>query len=171
MQPGIEVMDILDRLIGHDRWTTERLLRRCGDLTVADWDREFDIGHQTLRRTFEHFLLARRSWVDLMTRSPGIWMAGDPLPDNPFEEFLERNQASSERLEKVAKDVIAAGRLDDLFADAHGYRQSYGATIVQVILHAHGHRTEILHMLSRLGIEPLPEGDPLEWEWALREQG
>ena len=163
-------MDMLDRLIGHDRWATERLLVLCRELSTEEWDREFEIGHGTLRRTFEHFLLARRSWVDLMTETPGTWMTGEPLPELPAEEFMERNRTSSERLETVSRELIAADRLDERFTDAYGYRHSYGATIVQVILHAHGHRTEVLHMLERLGVEGLPDGDPQEWEWFLRER-
>ncbi|MCC6705533.1 MAG: hypothetical protein IT334_11690, partial [Thermomicrobiales bacterium] len=45
------------------------------------------------------------------------------------------------------------------------------ASILHVIMHGQTHRTEILHMLHRLGIEDLPEGDPQEWEWHLRDVG
>jgi hypothetical protein len=41
-------MDILDRLLGHDAWTTRQLLLRCRDLTDAQLDREFDIGHRSV---------------------------------------------------------------------------------------------------------------------------
>ena len=44
-------MDLLDRLLGHDDWTTRQLLLRCRDLTDEQLDREFDIGHRTVRRT------------------------------------------------------------------------------------------------------------------------
>jgi len=163
-------MDILDRLIGHDRWATERLLLLCHDFTATEWDQEFEIGHRTLRRTFEHVLLARRSWLDLMTGAPGSWMQGEPLPGLPLDEFLERNRVTSERLDAFSRAVIAAGRLDERFTDTWGVEHSFGATIVQVILHAHGHRAEILHMLERLGVENLPDGDPQEWEWLLRQR-
>ena len=32
-------MDLLDRLIGHDRWTTERLLGYCQAMSPEEWDR------------------------------------------------------------------------------------------------------------------------------------
>jgi len=49
-------MDLLDRLLGHDAWTTRQLLLRCRDLTDEQLDREFDIGHRTVRATLEHVI-------------------------------------------------------------------------------------------------------------------
>jgi integrase len=42
-------MDLLDRLLGHDAWTTQQLLVRCQDLTDEQLDREFDMGYVTKR--------------------------------------------------------------------------------------------------------------------------
>ena len=164
-------MDLLDRLIGHDRWTTERLLGYCQAMSPEEWGRNFRIGNGSLRATFEHVLLARKSWVDLMTGTPGTWMQDEPLPPQPYDELNERNRASSERLDVFARDMTAQGRLDDLFTDTWGVEHSFGATILQVILHAHAHRAEILAMLEASGIENLPDGDPQEWEWTIRLQG
>ena len=41
-------------------------------------------------------------------------------------------------------------------------RRTYGATIIQVILHNAQHRSEALHILTRLGLTDLPESDPQE---------
>jgi hypothetical protein len=35
-------MDLLDRLLGHDRWTTARLLERCRELGTEQWVQPFD---------------------------------------------------------------------------------------------------------------------------------
>ena len=45
-------MDLLDRLLGHDRWTTARLLNLSRGLTDVQLDQPFDVGHQSLRTTF-----------------------------------------------------------------------------------------------------------------------
>jgi hypothetical protein len=42
-------MDLLGRLLGYDRFTTERVLALCLDLPDADLDREFDIGNRAIR--------------------------------------------------------------------------------------------------------------------------
>ncbi len=49
-------MDILDRLLGHDTWTTRQLLLRCRELTDAQMDTSFDIGDRNLRDTFQHII-------------------------------------------------------------------------------------------------------------------
>ena len=47
-------MDMTERLLRHDAWTTRLLLHRSLDLSDEQLDREFDIGHRSLRRTFVH---------------------------------------------------------------------------------------------------------------------
>ncbi len=49
-------MDLLDRLLDHDRWATDQLLNVSRGLTDAQLDEELDIGHRTLRATFEHMI-------------------------------------------------------------------------------------------------------------------
>jgi hypothetical protein len=49
-------MDLIDRLLGHDVWTTHQLLLRCRGLTDEQLDRDFDIGHRTVRATLTHII-------------------------------------------------------------------------------------------------------------------
>ena len=42
--------------------------------------------------------------------------------------------------------------------------KSFGGTIAHVITHNMHHRAEIIHMLTRLGLEHVLEGDVLSWE-------
>ena len=41
---------------------------------------------------------------------------------------------------------------------------TYGSAIAHVITHNMHHRAEILHMLGKLNVPDLPEGDVLTWE-------
>src|SRR5438876_14522 len=63
-------MDLLDRLLGHDRWTTAQLLKRCRELRAEQWTQSFDLGHQTLAATFQHMIGNVRVWTDLMAQHP-----------------------------------------------------------------------------------------------------
>ena len=47
-------VDLLDRLLAHDAWTTRQLLILAQPLTGSQWAQPFDIGHVTLRATIEH---------------------------------------------------------------------------------------------------------------------
>ena len=63
-------MDLLDRLLGHDRWTTAQLLERCRELQPEQWAQPFDVGQQTLATTFQHMIGSVRVWTDLIAARP-----------------------------------------------------------------------------------------------------
>lgn len=153
-------MDLLDRMLGHDRWTTERLLTISRDLTDAQLDQEFDIGHRTLRKTFKHMIGNLEFWTGVMQGTPRP-------PDasaNSIDDLLAAHAAAFDEYERLARELVANDRLDDTYVDHYAYRQSYGGTIVHLAYHHVGHRSEVLHILQRLGVDDLPEGDPQEWE-------
>src|SRR5262245_51483139 len=95
-------MDLLDRLLGHDRWTTAQLLERCRELRTEQWVQPFDLGHQTLATTFQHMIGNVRVWTDLMAERPV--------------------QQSSDEALVTADDLIAAWQhvYDDFATLAHG---------------------------------------------------
>jgi len=161
-------MDQNDRLFGHDRGMTLHLLSLCKDLTDEQWDREFDIGHRTLRSTWAHTIGAIDFWRSQMEGGPIDDWAPDVVT---YEVLVARHREAYDRFESFARQAIADGRLDETFEDHWQVRHSIGATILHVILHNQTHRTDVLHIMQRLGVDDLPEGDPQEWEWHLREQG
>jgi uncharacterized damage-inducible protein DinB len=153
-------MDLLDRLLGHDRWTTNHLLDLSSGLSGAQLDQEFDIGHRTLRRTFDHMNLATEFWTGFMIGKPIPWEPA--LPSLP--EVRERHERVYDQFAQVARQLHTDQRLDETFVDHYDYPQSYGATILHVILHNQQHRSEVLHILQRLDVPNVPEADPQEWE-------
>jgi uncharacterized damage-inducible protein DinB len=99
-----------------------------------------------------------------MTGSPIEWRQEHLTPD----DIRKEHATSYDRFEAFARGIISADQLGETFEDRWNVRQSFGATILHVILHNHVHRSDVLHILQRLGKEDLPEGDPQEWEWQLR---
>ncbi|MBA2469663.1 MAG: DinB family protein, partial [Chloroflexia bacterium] len=63
-------MDVLDRLLGHDHWATVQLLELSRILTDEQLDQPFDIGHRTLRATFEHMIFNVEFWTGVMAGQP-----------------------------------------------------------------------------------------------------
>lgn len=63
-------MDILDRLLAHDTWTTRQLLVACQSLPDQLLDREFEIDHKSLRETFIHMIDNLEVWTDLLYERP-----------------------------------------------------------------------------------------------------
>lgn len=153
-------MDLLDRLLGHDRWTTGRFLELSRGLTDAQLDQPFDIGHQTVRGTFEHMTGALNFWNELI--------AGVPIPDQngdrSIDALTENYGRSFATFASLARRIRDEDRLDDTFVDDEGSHLTFGSTFIHLVLHDAQHRSEVLHMLERFGVPDLPEGNPLEWE-------
>ena len=154
-------MDLLDRLLDHDRWTTLWFLELSQGLTDAQLDLPFDLGHQTLRGTFAHMIGAINFWVGLMTGQP----VDTELGDRSLAALTDGYERSYARFATFARRMRDEGRLNDTFVDDEGGHPTFATAIVHVVLHDSQHRSEVLHMLERFGLRDLPEGNPLEWEF------
>lgn len=153
-------MDVLNRLLGHDRWATSALLALSLDLTDGQLDRSFDIGHGTLRDTFEHMIFNVEAWTALMEGRP----VESRRDERSISDLIKRHERSYDDFEAAARRARGEGRLDATFIDDYDVPQSLGGTIVHVAWHNALHRGEARHILDRLGVAGLPEGDPQEWE-------
>lgn len=162
-------MDLLDRLLQHDAWTTGQLLLRSQELTDADLDREFDIGHRSVRATFEHVIANMEIWGDLMG-DVKVDPATDPRrKGKSLDEMLVRLNDAAANLARIARDVADRDAWDKMWTDSlDGRQKSYGGSIAHVITHSMHHRAQLLYLLRQLGLADLPEGDVLSWEGAMR---
>ena len=159
-------MDLLDRLLAHDAWTTRQLLILAQPLSDAQWAQPFDIGHVKLRATLEHMIYNVETWTALMNgeQNPGEQPTFEGLS---AADLLARHDASMTELTALAHRVREAGSWDMLWVDILDdppQAKSYGGAIAHVITHNMHHRSEVMHMLHRLGVENVIEGDVLSWE-------
>lgn len=156
-------MTLLTRLLGHDRDTTAELLARCAELDDAQLDAVVDVGWGSVRDTLEHMLFNIEAWGAMMRDVP----RRDRLTGARLADLSAAFDAAYAEFAAFALSIEAAGRLDDLWIDVLDNppaQKSYGGAILHVILHNMHHRTELLHMLARLGLADLPEGDLMGWE-------
>lgn len=160
-------MDLLDRLLANDRWNTARVLDLSRGLSESEFNQPFDVGHQTLAATLEHMIFSLEVWTAAM--------AGEPLPDQPVEPSPEpwagRHERAAASFALLARQLNDQQRLDETFLDPWtdvATPRTYGTTVIHVLLHNAQHRNEALHILQRLGVANLPDGDPKEWEEATR---
>ncbi len=160
-------MDLLDRLLGHDAWTTRLLLERSRALADADLDRPFDIGHQTLRATFTHIIRNMEIWSALMAGSDPSSFPG-PNPERPtLDALLARLDVAAARFARTARSVAARDGWDERWLDVLDtppVEKTFGGAIAHLLTHSMHHRAQVLFMLRQLGVDPLPEGDVLSWE-------
>ncbi len=160
-------MNLLDRLLGHDLATTRELLLLCATLPDAEMDREIDGGWGTLRATFDHVIRNIEVWTDLMLARP----VRPAAAQSTVPALLDRLERSYADFATLARQIETEGRWDDLWLDvldAPPAQKSFGGAIGHVILHNMHHRAELLHMMQRLGMENLPEGDLMSWDQRTR---
>ena len=165
-------MDLLDRLLGHDAWTTRQLLSRCDHFSDEQLDRTFPIGHGSLRATFEHTIWNIEVWTDLMCERA---VRQNPGPaDMTIPAMTRRLDATAAEFAELARRLTRDGRLDHLFADTvetPNVMYTFGGGIAHVITHSMHHRAQVLNMMRHLGITDLIEGDTLTWEGEHRPGG
>jgi uncharacterized damage-inducible protein DinB len=165
-------MDILDRLLDHDAWTTRELLTRSRGLTDEQLDRRFPIGHGSLRDTFAHVVGNMEAWTDLICERPVRPRAGTGAAT--VERLTERLDAVVAEFGAVARRLRDAGRLDDVFADTADrppVMKTFGGAIAHLVTHSMHHRAQALNIMRHLGVTDLIEGDVLGWERAHRPGG
>src|SRR5579862_7074138 len=99
-------MDILDRMLGHDAWTTRELLMKSRELSEEQLDRQFDIGGRSLRGTFDHIIEVTEGWTDRLAGRPwrdGEWHCG-------IDRLLERLALAAAELAGIARLIRDEGR-------------------------------------------------------------
>jgi uncharacterized damage-inducible protein DinB len=168
-------MTILDRLLGHDAWTTRQLLLRCRELTDEQMDRPFAIGDRSLRQTFEHLIACMESHTDLLLerRTPEHAFSVRALRDDEsLDGMLKRLATIAQEFGAFAVAVDHDGRADDLCTDEERDKQwPLGSLIAHVLTHSMHHRAQILFILEELGVTDVIEGDALGWEGQARGWG
>jgi len=165
-------MDILDRLLGHDAWTTRQLLLRSQDLSDEQLDRRFPIGHGSLRDTFVHIIWNMEVWTDLICQRPIRPHPGRQAP--AITRLIERHDAAAAEFAAVARRLQGQGRLDDFFVDTAAdppAMKTFGGAIVHLVTHSMHHRAQVLNIMRQLGMTDLIEGDALGWERRQRPGG
>ena len=162
-------MDLLDLLLDHDHWATARLLEVSGGLTDAQLDRPFDIGHRTVRATFGHIIFNVPFWTAFLAGhdAEGGHSADAQPDDRSLPALIDHHERSYAAFADVARRLRDRRRLEETFVDHYGVRKSFGGTILMVVEHNAEHRTEVLHILGRLGVPDLPEVDLGAWEYML----
>ena len=163
-------MDILDRYLGYEAWTFRHFLVRCREVSPAQLHQSFDIGQGTLYDTIAHSIGNLEVWTDLMRER--LVRELPPLPDD-VDACLQRFDEAMADFAAFACELAAGNRLDETYLDVlekPPAPKTFGGTILHVLTHTTVHRWEMQHILQRLGLDDLLEGDALGWEGRARQQ-
>lgn len=157
-------MDMLDRYLGYETWTFRYFIERCRELTPVQLHQPFDIGHGTVHDTISHVIYNIEVWTDLMRERPVRDLPR--IAANP-DNYLQRFDEAMADFADFAHLLVTEGRLGGTYLDALDTPpkpKNFGATLLHVLTHTTVHRWEIQHMLQRLGLSDLIEGDVLGYE-------
>jgi uncharacterized damage-inducible protein DinB len=164
-------MDLLDRLLDHDLWTTRQLILQSRPLSDAQLDQPFDVDSRTLRQCFMHIISAMQTWNDLLyQRPPGPspkWESETPSLD----ALLVALDAAGQDFAVLSRQIARQSRWDDTFTDVldHPPRpKTFGGAIAHVITHSMHHRAQAMYLMEQLGLRDHIEGDVLSWEQMAR---
>lgn len=114
------------------------------------------------------------AWTELMNGGP---LRARPEPEGQrltLDGLEQRLRIVAPQRAELARRIQAEGRLDERwnFREEPLIQCTYGGAIVHVVTHSMHHRAQLIHMLKRLGVPDVIEGDALSWEEAReREHG
>ena len=160
-------MDLLDRLLDHDVWSTNQILLQSKPLTDEQLDKPFDVDGRTLRGCFVHIIRVMEVWNDLLYERPVRPSAVLNAKSQDLDGLIVRLHEAGEELAMISKKVAREERWDDQFTDVLDnppQKKTFGGTIAHVITHSMHHRAQAMYMLEQLGIRDHIEGDVLSWE-------
>ena len=167
-------MDMTDRLLEYDAWSTARLIENAEQLKAADLDREIRPGHvvfsfagpePSVRLMFANHVYEKEVWVAAMS--------GDKIPtesDNDLSALRVRHDTAAKRFRDIARGIRDRGEWDDAFVDAlcdPPQSFTYGSVVAHIIEHAAHRRAMLITVLKELGVKDVESGDPIDWENAL----
>ncbi len=148
--------DTLTTLFGHNQWANLRLLELCATLSDEQLDATIIGVYGNIRSTLQHIVVAERSYLlRISTGQP--YRRPEGAPPLTIAEMQEWAHASGQGLIEWAPKVQAS---DTVQVNWDGVMNAVPSTILltQAINHATEHRSQIMAILTQLGIEP-PELD------------
>lgn len=158
----VESSDPYDILLGHNRWATAELLKRCRALSEEEFHRGFDIGPGSLHDTLTHIIGAMRRWSDRIDGGelrPRI----EGARRTPEELLGLLDEAAVGFAAMVGRSRLRLAEVREWVFGAETYRFTVAAAILHVTNHGMHHRAQCMNMFKRLGKPVGADLDELEW--------
>lgn len=147
---------ILETLFRHHLWSNLQLLELCKTLSKEELQTSIVGVYGTLGDTLQHLVKAERSYLSRIITGQRF-QAPDNEGDLNFEQMAESLRHTGEGFIEWAPKVGAEERVEVAW-DNKGIQGPVQVPktviLTQVINHATEHRTQIMAMLTKLGIQP-----------------
>ncbi len=110
--------DILNRLLGHNAWTTRQLVQHARALTAEQYVQRFDLGPGSVHDTLRHIISVMFGWADEIAgrpRRPSLGSDGEG-PIRSVDELLGLLDDAATDLEKTAAMIVNDRRMEWIWA-------------------------------------------------------
>ena len=157
-------LNTLSTIYHHHLWANLVIFTRCCDLSDDQLDAAVPGVYGTIRETLNHIMRAERSYLSRIISGNPSNQPQDTI-DLPIKEMRDEVEKTGQGLIDWAPKVKEN---DSVLLDWDGKIREVPKTIIlnQVINHATEHRSQILSILTQIGIEP-----PDVSSWSYFEQG
>jgi AraC family transcriptional regulator len=162
-------MDLIIKMVEHHVWLLGDLIDRAVKVDAAELDRPIDVPNAgidddpTIRRLLSRLVGQMDMWNRVIHDQDYDWKVEEHEELRDMRRRLD--QQGNEFLDEV-RTVVAQGRLDDTFIDAHCTPPevyTYGGLIAHVLTFAAFRRTLVIGALERAGVQGMAYGDPRNW--------
>jgi uncharacterized damage-inducible protein DinB len=148
--------DLLTTLFSHNLWANQRMLDECAKLSEEQLEATLEGTFGTIRKTLLHITTAEQAYLSRISTGKRY-----QRPENADQWTIVEMR---EKLEESGKGLIEwAGKVgaeDTVEIDWDGVMRDVPKTTImtQVINHATEHRSQIMTIMTQMGVEP-PELD------------
>ena len=145
--------DTLTTLFGHNLWANTKLLELCATLSDAQLDATLIGTFGTIRETVDHIATAERSYFTRISTGQRYQSREDEAPLT-VAAALELLHTTGVGLIEWAPKVKAEDTVDIKWDDGSIKQVPKSMLLTQAINHATEHRSQIMAILTQLGIQP-----------------
>ena len=145
-------MDTLQTIFNHHLWANLRLFEACRDLTAEQLDSGISGVYGTIGDTLSHIVRAEQAYLSRISIGKLHVPPKDAAPKT-VADLIADLQVTGKGFIEWASKVKPGDRVE---IDWDGELRQVPKTILlnQVINHASGHRSQVMSILTQIGIEP-----------------
>ena len=125
------------------------------------------MGCGSIHRTVLHTISAEICWTDRLRGAEPLSLPEHTGREYSVQELISIHDAASADLQSVALEMIEGGRAGERIEMRWSSQRrliTVATVLTHVVTHGTHHRAQVLNMLRHLGVSPLPEIDPIDWE-------
>ena len=144
--------DILTVLFSHNLWANQRLFEQCAELTNEQMDATISGTYGSIHGTLQHIVLAEQAYFSRISTGQ-LHRRLEEAPSLTIAEMADSIRTTGVGFIEWAPEVQAT---DTVQLDWNGTPREVPKTIIltQVINHATEHRSQIMAILTQLGVQP-----------------